>query len=232
MSVPATVLGILFAGLSLQIAWHGAQAPRQARAERLPAPPHTGLLQAASLGEPLVCSRLIMLWLQAFDNQPGISIPFRELDYGRVIDWLERILRLDGRTQYPLLAASRVYAEVPVPTKQRRMLQFVYQQFLLDPNRHWPWMAHAAFVAKHRLKDLPLALKYAKALTDYATGTEVPHWAQQMQIFLLEDMGEVESAKVLLGGLIESGNITDPHELRFLKGRLQGLGSSPKEKQK
>ncbi len=191
-----------------------------------------GLLQAASLGEPLVCSRLVMLWLQAFDNQPGISIPFRELDYGRVIDWLERILRLDGRTQYPLLAASRVYAEVPVPTKQRRMLEFVYQQFLLDPNRRWPWMAHAAFVAKHRLKDLPLALKYAKALTNYATGTKVPHWAQQMQVFLLEDMGEVESAKVLLGGLIENGNITDPHELRFVEERLQGLGSNPKEKQK
>ncbi|MGH8615637.1 MAG: hypothetical protein ACREYF_27365, partial [Gammaproteobacteria bacterium] len=167
-----------------------------------------------------------MFWLQAFDNQPGISIPFRELDYRQVIGWLERVLRLDERTQYPLLAASRVYAEVPVPTKQRQMLEFVYQQFLSDPNRRWPWMAHAAFVAKHRLKDLPLALKYARALTNYATGAKVPHWVQQMQIFVLEDMGEVESAKVLLGGLIESGTITDPHELRFLEERLQGLDSS------
>ncbi|MGH8601417.1 MAG: hypothetical protein ACREXR_01155 [Gammaproteobacteria bacterium] len=230
--MPATVLALLFAGLSLQIAWHGTQAPRQARAESLPAPPPTGLLRAASLGEPPVLARFVMLWLQAFDNQAGISIPFRELDYRQVIGWLERVLRLDERTQYPLLAASRVYAEVPVPTKQRQMLEFVYQQFLLDPNRRWPWMAHAAFIAKHRLKDLPLALKYAKALTDYATGTKVPHWAQQMQVFLLEDIGEVESAKVLLGGLIENGNITDPHELRFLEERLRGLGSSPKEKQK
>lgn len=229
MSVPATVLALLLAGLSLQIAWHGAQAPRQARAESLPAPPHTELLRAASLGEPLVFAHFIMLWLQAFDNQPGISIPFRDLDYGRVIAWLERILQLDGRTQYPLLAASRVYAEVPAPTKQRPMLEFVYQQFLLDPNRRWPWMAHAVFIAKHRLKDLPLSLKYAKALTNYATGAKVPHWAQQMQIFVLEDMGEVESAKVLLGGLIESGKVTDPHELRFLEERLRG---SPKEKQK
>lgn len=171
-----------------------------------------------------------MLWLQAFDNQPGISIPFRELDYGRVIDWLERILRLDERTQYPLLAASRLYAEVPVPNKQRQMLEFVYQQFLLDPNRRWPWMAHAVFIAKHRLKDPRLALKYAKALTNYATGGRVPHWAQQMQIFVLEGMGEVESAKVLLGALIESGTITDPHELRFLKGRLQGLESARENK--
>lgn len=232
MSVPATVLALLLAGLSLQITWHGAQALRQARAESLPAPPPTDLLRAASVGEPLVFARFIMLWLQAFDNQPGISIPFRELDYGRVIAWLERILRLDERTQYPLLAASRLYAEVPVSTKQRQMLEFVYQQFLLDPNRRWQWMAHAVFIAKHRLKDLPLALKYAKALTDYATGAKVPHWAQQMQIFVLEDMGEVESAKVLLGGLIESGTITDPHELRFLEERLRGLGSSPKEKQK
>jgi len=36
----------------------------------------------------------------------------------------------------------------------------------------------------------------------------------------------------LLGGLIQSGTITDPHELRFLEERLRGLDSSPKEKQK
>ncbi|MCI0400336.1 MAG: hypothetical protein L0Y67_02065 [Gammaproteobacteria bacterium] len=165
----------------------------------------------------------MMLWLQAFDNQPGISIPFKDLDYDKVTGWMELILELDPRGQYPLLAASRVYGEVPVEGKQRHMLDFVYRQFLLDPNRRWPWLAHAIYVAKHRLKDLPLALKYARAMTLYARGDNVPQWARQMEIYVLEDMGEAEGAKVLIGGLLESGTITDPHEIRFLTERLKRI---------
>jgi hypothetical protein len=103
------------------------------------------------------------------------------------------------------------------------MTEFVYQQFAVDPNRRWPWLAHAAFVAKHRLKDLPLARKYAQALRLQATGPEVPAWVQQMEIFLMEDLNEFEGARVLLGGLLQSGRITDPNEIAFLSRRLEQL---------
>jgi hypothetical protein len=103
------------------------------------------------------------------------------------------------------------------------MLAFAYQHFFDDPNQRWPWVAHAAIVAKHRLHDMPLALKYTEAISHYATGTNVPHWAQQMQIFILEDMSETKSAEILLGGLLASGTITDSHEIHFLTQRLQTL---------
>jgi hypothetical protein len=79
------------------------------------------------------------------------------------------------------------------------------------------------FIAKHRLKDQRLALRYARALARYADEPAIPDWAKQMQIFVLEDMGELESAKVLLGGLLESGKISDPHERWFLSQRLAEL---------
>jgi hypothetical protein len=218
---PAVLLFVL--GLTAQILWHAARPAPEAKAQSLPAPPPLEELRALSLGDPEPLAKLLMLWLQAFDNQPGISIPFRELDYGKVTGWLERILELDPRGQYPLLAASRLYGEIPDETRQRRMLEFVYQQFLADPNRRWPWLAHAVFIAKHRLKDLPLALKYAQAITSHATGENVPHWARQMNIFVLEDMGEIEAAKVLLGGLLDSETITDPNEAQFLSERLKHL---------
>jgi hypothetical protein len=44
-----------------------------------------------------------------------------------------------------------------------------------------------------------------------------------MHIFLLEDMGEAEAAKVLLGGLLASGSVQDPAEIRFLTERLNAL---------
>jgi len=44
-----------------------------------------------------------------------------------------------------------------------------------------------------------------------------------MNIIVLEDMGEVEAAKILVGGLIASGEITDPYELNFLQNKIQIL---------
>ena len=44
-----------------------------------------------------------------------------------------------------------------------------------------------------------------------------------MHIFILEDIGELESAKILLGGLLASGEIKDERELHFLTERLEDL---------
>ncbi len=213
----------LLLALGLQFYIH-AQTPRaQARAIDLMALPSVPLLRVASLDEPIALSKMLMLYLQAFDNQPGISIPFRELDYDRVEHWLSKILTLDPASQYPLLSASRLYGEVPVAAKQRQMLNFVYRAFLQDPNKRWPWLAHGVLIAKHQLKDLPLAATYATALRDHATSKDVPHWAQQMELFIREDMNELDSAKVLLGGLLQSGRINDPKEWHFLNEKLREL---------
>ncbi len=47
-----------------------------------------------------------------------------------------------------------------------------------------------------------------------------------MRIFILEDMGESEAAAVLLGGLLESGEVTDANEARFLTDRLNEIRRS------
>lgn len=221
--VPKPVLLLLAAGLALQVLSHFSLPGPSAKAQALPAPPSIHGLRAASLGEPVALAKILLLRLQSFDSQPGIQVPFRQLDYANVEAWLERMLELDPRSQYPLFMASRLYGEVADPARQRIMLELVYRRFADDPNRRWPWLAHAAVVAKHQLKDLPLARKYAQAIRLQATDPAVPGWARQMEIFVLEDMNELESAKILLGGLIESGQITDSHEVRFLKERLQQM---------
>ena len=209
--------------------WVGAQRARpDASAHALPRAPSAALLRVTALGEPVALSQILTLWLQAFDNQPGISIPFLALDYERVETWLDRLLALDPRAQYPLMMAAHFYAQVPDAAKERRMLAFLHQRFLEDPNRRWRWLAHAVIIAKHRLKDLPLALRYAEALAANATDSSVPDWARQVRIFLLEDLGEIEAAKILLGGLLASGQITDEHEKRLLIERLTAMQQGEK----
>jgi hypothetical protein len=225
-AVPCAVWLLLLAALVLQIAWQAAQPRPVASATALSAPPTLAALRVASVGEPVVLAQLATLYLQAFDNQPGISIPFRDLDYQRVTQWLATILSLDPVGQYPLLMAAQVYSQVPDPARERLMLEFVRQQFMLDPNHRWRWLAHATIMAKHRLHDNALALRYARDIAGFAPAA--PDWARQMQIFILEDIGELESARILLGGLLASRQIKDERELHFLLERLEAMKNGEK----
>jgi hypothetical protein len=197
--------------------------PPPAGAADLPPPPRAAALRAASFGEPAAAARLAMLYVQAFDLGAGNTLPYARLDFDRLALWLRAILDTDPRSNYPLFAAARIYAEVDDPEKTRAMLRFIHQAFPQDPNRRWPLLAHAALLAKHRLEDLPLARRYAADLQRLATDPSVPLWAKQMEIFILEDMNELEAARVMLGGLLASGRLEDPAERQFLKQRLEDL---------
>ena len=213
--MPRGVLLVLGVTLAAQI---GLQATRHAgprMAGDLPPAPGPQALRLTSFGEPEAAARLTMLYLQSFE--------FPRVDLARSLGWLESALRLDPRGQYPLFLAARVYAESGDPTRNREVLEFVYREFLKDPDRRWPWLAHAALLAKHRLKDLALARQYAHAVEEKTRARDVPLWARQMEIFILEDMNELEAAKIMIGGLLQSGTLTDPAEVRFLRERLDEL---------
>jgi hypothetical protein len=222
-AVPRWILSFLALGLSLQLAWQIARQASALPATDLPPAASIQALRLASLGEPSALARLAMVWLQAFDSRGDNAIAYRNLDYSRLATWLQAILATDPRSDYPLFAAARVYAENPDPAKVRRMLDFIYGEFAADPNRRWPALAHAAILAKHRLQDLELARRYAAAIQRQVTDDTVPLWARQMEIFILEDMNELEAARVMLGGLLAAGRIRDPEERRFLQGRLEEL---------
>ena len=222
-AVPGAILGLLAATLAAQITWQAARPALAPAASDLPAAPSIQALRLASLGEPAALARVAMVWLQVFDSRGDNAVPYQRLDYTRLVGWLRAILATDPRSEYPLFVAARVYAENQEPAKVRRILEFLFEEFAADPNRRWPALAHAALLAKHRLGDLPLARRYAAAIQRLATDASVPLWAKQMEIFILEDMNELEAAKIMLGGLLAAGRIRDPAEQRFLEGRLEEL---------
>ena len=224
LSAIPPLLGILVAAsLAAHLVWQACLAPLPSQAADLPHAPPAPLLSAASFGEPEAAARLAMLYLQAYDLRGDNAVPYQRLDYARLIAWLRAIVATDPRSGYALFSAARVYAENPDAAKCRAMLEFLYAEFGRDPDRRWPWLAHAALVAKHRLKDLPLALRYARAIDRQARDPRAPLWAKQMEIFILEDLDELDAASVVLGGLIASGKVTDPAELRSLERRLEEL---------
>jgi hypothetical protein len=221
--LPAWLWLALALALAAQIAWRAYEPSPSVREADLPPAPPGAALRLASFGEPEAAARLAMLYLQAFDYGGANASPYRRLDYARLIDWLAAILELDPLSDYPLFAAARVYAENPDPAKSRLMLEFIYREFFADPDRRWAALAHAALLAKHRLKDLALARRYAAAIQRNARSPDVPLWAKQMEVFILEDLNELEAARIMLGGMLANGAIHDADEARFLRQRLDEL---------
>ena len=214
---------LLILGLAGQLSWHHMSPQITAHIEPLSPPPLEASLRLAALGEEPLLARLVMLWLQAADTQPGISVSLKDFDYQRVRGWLDVSLALDPKSQYPLLAATRIYAGVREPSRVRIMLNFIYEKFLQAPNLRWRWLAEASIVARHRLQDLELAKRYSLALTAKTTSNQVPNWARDMSVLLLAQTGEFEAAVALTAQLIKSGRITDPHEISFLQKQLDEL---------
>jgi hypothetical protein len=224
-SVPRLVLALLIGAMLLQATSALMREPPRTSAEDLTLPPSMNTLRMAAFGDPVPLAKLLMLNLQAFDLQAANQVRYQDLDYDRLIAWLRVILTLDPAGQYPLHAASRIYADVADETRQRKMLEFVYEAFFADPDHRWPWLAQAAAHAKHRLHDLPLARLYAAAIQQHTKSMNVPIWAKQMEAFILEDMNELEAAKVMIGGFIASGQASEPGELKFLEERLKQIES-------
>ncbi len=224
MVTPAGRWIALTGALLLQVAAHLAAPAPQSRPQDLGQAPGFASLQLASLGDRAALADGIVLGLQSFDLQGGTSIPWRLLDYNNLADWMAQVLALHPDSQYILLCASRLYAEVPDPARTRRMLRLVADAFLADPDHRWPWLAHGVVLARHRLHDNALALQYAHLLRTHIRDPAVPHWVGQMEALALADLHETEAARVLLGGLLASGSIRDDHERHFLVERLQLLG--------
>ena len=226
LAVPKRIFLTLFLCVLLQFFWHQQQSTPDGIAVALAEPATLIKLTQFNFGESLLTAHALMLYLQSHDNQAGVTIPFQTIDYQIVLQWLRLGLQLDPQSQYPLLLAAHVYAQVPNINKQRLMCDFVLDAFLESPNERWRWLAHCAIMAKHRMHDLALALHYAQQVNLHAKFA--PHWATQMHIFILEDLGEVDSVKILIGGLLANGQITDTHELPFLSDRLNQLPNSQK----
>lgn len=197
----------------------------KAQAEDLGVPPSVQIARLFSMDEPVALAKLLNLLVQAHDAQPGLSLAYGQLNYDRLVAWMDLSLALDPHGQYPLMAGARLYTQGSADAaRQRKMTDWVASRFLADPAKRWPWMAHIAYVAKTQFKDMGLAMQYAETLRKHTENiASVPAWARQLDIFLKIEMKDSERAKFLIGGLLQSGQIKDENELRFLAHTLKEL---------
>lgn len=163
---------------------------------------------------------LLSLRLQLHDNQAGQHFRYSLMNYDLLLDWLKTLSDIDTDSEYPMLLASRIYTQTSNPERLRKILGFIERRFDDNPQLHWRRLAEASLIAKHKLHDLDLALRFADKLAKQPASVKMPHWARDFQFLLLAELNETESAIAIIQALLQSGSIKDPDEQRFLRGKL------------
>jgi hypothetical protein len=207
--------------LGLQILLHQS-AIRQADASYKPltTPFDSSLYRALSMGSQQLFSYLLVIRLQLHDNQAGKHVRYSQLNYERLVDWLDQIYQLNTQSEYPTMLASRVYSQTRDKARLKIILEFIDRTFMQNPQLHWRRLAEASVIAKHQLGDLQLALQMAEKLSSQPASVKMPSWARDMQFILLGDMNEFETAITIIVALLQSEAVNDPDEARFLKEML------------
>jgi len=206
---------LIVASFILIMLWRESTIYQRPKILPLPDVPSESAMNLLVASDQAFVYRVFILWLQQFDVQAGQYISYQSMDYEKLIHWLQTLNKLELTSQYPLLLATRVYSRVEDQNKTRMMLEYVYNEFQKNPQKNWRWLAEAAITAQHKLKDLSLALKFATALAEEES-PDIPLWAKDIRLIILENLGEFEQIKLLVGGLIVNKAVTDPNEIRFL----------------
>jgi hypothetical protein len=156
-------------------------------------PPSANIALIAGAGERAAIGYAMNLYAQSFDAQAGMLLKMRDVDHHAIRQWLEQALIIDPRSSYAVMLASRVYAEMANETEGRALLDLVHRHFSDQPNQRWVWLAHAVYVARHKLQDDVLARRYARSLREQTDPNQVPGWARQLELFLLADLNDQQA---------------------------------------
>jgi len=207
--------------LGLQVLVHQAAIQQNAVSYRpLSTPFGSTVYQGLSMGSGQLLSYLLAIRLQLHDNQAGKHIRYSQLDYERLVNWLDQIYGLNTQSEYTMLLASRVYSQTRDKDRLRIILEYIDRTFRHNPQLHWRRLAEASVIAKHQLGDLQLALQMAERLSSQPASVEMPRWARDIQFILLGDMNEFETAITIIVALLQTEAVNDPDELHFLQEKL------------
>jgi hypothetical protein len=186
----------------------------------VPPAPGQAVVAAVALGDTQAAYRAMGLQLQNFGDTGGQWTGLAGYDYDRLIDWFELLTDVDDRAGYVPVLAAYYYSQSPDEEHVRRVVTFVSAFARRDPATRWRLLGHAVYIARHRLRDFPLALTLARELAAFDVG-EMPFWTRQLPALVLAEMGEREAAMREIRALQERYPDLPPEEARYHKYFLE-----------
>jgi hypothetical protein len=208
---------LLALALVMQVSvWAYARGFQARWANVPPAPSYAGAV-AFGLGDPQFAYRSAGVMLQNLGDNGGQTANLNDYDYDGLRSWFLLTDRLDPVANFVPYLAAYYFGAVEDPAKAAHVVDYLEQQGQRPEANKWRWLARAAFIARFSEKDLDKALKLSQQLAAMYPKVNLPFWARQMPIFILQDRGEKEAALAMTLETLKSESKTlPPQEINTL----------------
>ncbi len=185
-------LGIVFA---LNLAFWLASKEVYARWSGVPPVPTRRGAVMMTLGDPEFSYRLLALALQNLGDVGRDVTPLKDYNYQRLGEWFALLHALDPASDHVPMIAAYYFGGTRVPKDAAVVVDYLGRVGAIPVGTKWRWLAHAAYMAQHRVHDLQRALALAYQLAKMPNSAEMPQWARQMPAFVLAKRGDKDAAR-------------------------------------
>ena len=219
-TIPRGALAAVLIALGLQGAFWWQTRELQAGWEGVPPAPSHQVAKALAMGDGQFLYRAATFVLQNMGDEGGDVTPLREYDYQRLGQWFSLLDRFDPKSEFLPVLVGYYFSQSQNPDDVRIVISFLAHIAIRDPERNWRWLAHAIYLARHRVKDMNLALSLAYRMAAMAS-PGIPIWARQMPAFVLAEVGEREAARDLMEAIMDSQIDLEPSEIEFMRDFIE-----------
>ncbi len=218
--LPAVMVALAVGG---QIAINSALPPDPAEAATLGPPPSALAARVHTLDDPEAAHRILGLRVQGAGEGGAEVIPLNAIPWRQVAGWLETMQALAPDSHFAPMLARYHFGAAARGERAAAIARFLGDLALRDPARHWPWLAEAADLARHRAGDEPLALELTLPLARLPV-PGIPAQVRQIPVLLLLDRGQKDAARALLTDISMSETTLSPADRRYLVRLRRRLG--------
>jgi hypothetical protein len=194
-----------------------------------PVPTKRGAIMM-TLGDPEFSYRFLAIALQNLGDVGRDITPLKDYNYQRLHQWFFLLHALDPISDHVPMIAAHYFGNTHVPKDAAVVVDYLRVAGTVPLPDKWRWLGHAAYLAQHRMYNLPLALQIAYQLQKLPNSADLPQWARQMPAFVLGKKGEKEAARELMENMLVTEKNLHPQEINNMRIYLtEELGVDPQE---
>ena len=219
-TIPRGALAAVLITLGLQGVFWWQTRDLRAGWEGVPPAPSNQVAKALALGDGQFLYRAATFVLQNMGDEGGRVTPLKDYDYRRLGQWFSLLDRFDPESGFLPVLVGYYFSQSQNPEDVRVVISFLAHIAIRDPERNWRWMAHAIYLARHRVKDMNVALSLAYRMAAIKS-PGIPVWARQMPAFVLAEVGDKEAARDLMEAIMDSQEDLDPSEIDFMRNFIE-----------
>lgn len=136
-----------------------------------------------SFGDSQILYRFYGMELQNAGDTFGEVTPLQDYDYEKLEKWFFALSELDEKSDYVPSLAGFYFSQSQSPKDNKYVVSYLVKHAEQDPENKWRWFNDAAYIARYKLNDLPLAVSIASKVLKLKN-PDIPLWARAMAIFV------------------------------------------------